>query len=359
MRPRDSLANSPPRGASNTALRGGQTRFVSATISPTVVFVYPHVLWLLLAIPLLGVWTWWRERRAGGLRFSDVGLTTGARSSWTVRLRWVPTILRMGALALGIVALARPQVLDVIRTKTAEGIDVMLVLDTSSSMQAEDFRPNRFEAARDVADSFVEGRVSDRVGLVAFAAEAYTQVPLTLDYNFLRRMLERVRIGRIEDGTAVGTALATAVNRLKETESTSKVVVLLTDGRNNRGEIDPATAAEIAATMEVRVYPIGVGASESRDASARHLEEQNAASSGVDEQMLRTVAQTTGGRYFSATSKDALKRIYEEIDRMETTEVDERVYTDREEWYPWFLGPAFGFVLLEVVLSTTVLRRFP
>ena len=323
-------------------------------------FANPHFLWLLLVVPGVGVWAWWRFRREGGLRYSDVSPVQGAPPSWTVRLRGLPAVLRMGALALGILALARPQMLDVIRTKTAEGIDVMLVLDTSSSMRAEDFQPNRFQAARDVAGSFVDGRVSDRVGLVVFAAEAFTQVPLTLDYNFLQRMLQRVRIGVVEDGTAVGTALATAVNRLKNTEATSKVVVLLTDGRNNRGEIDPATAAEIASTMGVRVYAIGVGASGEAPASTRsHFEERKPGASGVDEQMLRTVASSTGGRYFSASSKEALQRIYDEIDQMEKTEVDERVYTDREEWYPWFLGPAFALVLLDVLLSTTLFRRFP
>ncbi len=263
----------------------------------------------------------------------------------------------MGALALGVVALARPQVHDVIRTRTAEGIDVMLVLDTSSSMQAEDFQPNRFEAARDVAGSFVEGRVSDRVGLIVFAAQAYTQVPLTLDYDFLQRMLERVRIGVVEDGTAVGTALATATNRLRETEAESKVVILLTDGRNNRGEIDPATAAEVARSMGVRVYAIGVGAG--NEAPSVPSEGGQSGETGVDEEMLRAVASTTGGRYFSASSTEALRRIYDEIDEMEATEVDERVYTDRDEWYPWFLGPALALVLLEVVLSTTLFRRFP
>jgi Ca-activated chloride channel family protein len=326
-----------------------------------VTFANPHLLWLLLLVPLVGAWTWWRVRRPDGLRYSDVGLAAGAPASWRVRLRGLPAVLRMAALALGIVALARPQVQDVIRTKTAEGIDIMLALDTSSSMRAEDFRPNRFEAAQAVAGSFVEGRVSDRVGLIVFAAEAYTQVPLTLDYDFLRRMLERVSIGVVEDGTAVGTALATAVNRLKETEAESKVVVLLTDGRNNRGEIDPATAAEIASTIGVRVYAIGVGAAGDKSASLPpgHLEERQPGESGVDEQMLRTVASTTGGRYFSASSKEALRRIYDEIDAMEATEVDERVYTDREEWYAWFLGPAFALVGLEVLLATTVFRRFP
>lgn len=323
-------------------------------------FVNPRLLWLLVLVPLVGAWAWWRREEEGGLRYSDVGPAQGIPASWTVRLQGLPTVLRMGALALGIVALARPQMRDVIRTKTAEGIDIMMILDTSSSMRAEDFQPNRFQAARTVAGSFVEGRVSDRVGLVVFAAEAYTQVPLTLDYGFLQRMLERTRIGAVEDGTAVGTALATAVNRLKETESDSKVAILLTDGRNNRGEIDPATAAEIASTMGVRVYAIGVGASGDDAPSSRgHLEGQQPGEAGVDEQMLRTVAETTGGRYFSASSKEALQRIYDEIDEMEATEVDERVYTDREEWYPWVLAPAFVLVLLDVLLSTTLFRRFP
>jgi Ca-activated chloride channel family protein len=325
-----------------------------------VTFANPHFLWLLLVVPAVGVWAWWRHRREGGLRYSDVGPVRSVPASWAVRLRGLPTVLRMGALALGIVALARPQVHDVIRTQTAEGIDIMLALDTSSSMQAEDFRPNRFRAARTVASSFVEGRVSDRVGLVVFAAEAFTQVPLTLDYAFLQRMLERVQIGVVEDGTAVGTALATAVNRLKDTAADSKVVILLTDGRNNRGEIDPATAAEVARTMGVRVYAIGVGASgEAADVAERRLETRQPGAGGVDEQMLRTVAGTTGGRYFSASSKEALERIYEEIDEMEKTEVDERVYTDRDEWYPWALVPAFALVLLDVLLSTTLFRRFP
>lgn len=318
------------------------------------------MLWLLLVVPIIGAWRWWRWQGTRGLRYSDVGLARAVPSSWRVRLRGLPAVLRLTALTLGIVALARPQVEDVTRTKMAEGIDIMLALDTSSSMRAEDFQPNRFEAARDVAGSFVEGRVSDRVGLIVFAAEAYTQVPLTLDYGFLQRMLERTRIGRITDGTAVGTALATAVNRLRETESESKVVVLLTDGRNNRGEMDPATAAEIAQALDVRVYAIGVGSSDGADPpSEGRPAERQPGEAGVDEQMLRTVATTTGGQYFSATSTEALRRIYDEIDQLETTEVEERVYTDRRETYAWFLGPAALLVLLDVLLSATLLRRFP
>lgn len=323
-------------------------------------FVDPYVLWLLVAVPALGAWRWWRRRRAGGLRYSDTRPAQGAPVAWTVRGQWVPGALRMGALALGILALARPQTQETTKTKTAEGIDIMMVLDASSSMQAEDFRPTRFKAARRAADAFVEGRVSDRVGLVVFAAKAYTQVPLTLDYSFLRRMLEEVEIGAVEDGTAVGTALATAVNRLKDSEADSKVAILLTDGRNNRGQIDPQTAAEIARALSVRVYAIGVGSADESPTQTEPVPgERRGTTGGVDAEMLRSVAASTGGQYFSATDRDALERIYAEIDAMEATPVDERIYTDRTEQYPWFLGGALGLVLLEVALSTTLFRRFP
>ena len=323
-------------------------------------FVNPQLLWLLLAVPAVGAWTWWRRRRTTGLRYSDVGPVREAPIAWTVRLRWLPAALRMGALALGVLALARPQTEETTRTRTAEGIDIMMVLDASTSMQAEDFQPTRFEAAREAAGAFVEGRVSDRVGLIVFAAEAYTQAPLTLDYSFLQRMLEDVEVGAVEDGTAVGTALATAVNRLKDSEAESKVAILLTDGRNNRGQIDPRTAAEVARTMGVRVYAIGVGSSEDRDTWEEPLPQgQRDESAGVDAEMLRSVSMSTGGQYFSATNRDALERIYAEIDTMEATPVDERVYTDRTERYSWFLLPALGLALLEVGLSATLFRRFP
>ena len=320
------------------------------------------MLWLLLLVPLAGVWTWWRARGASGLTFSDVRTAQSVPRSWTAQLQWLPAALRMGALALGVIALARPQVENVVRTRSAEGIDIMLVLDTSTSMRAEDFRPNRFEAAKDVAGEFIDSRVSDRVGLVVFAAKAYTQAPLTLDYSFLQRMLEEVRVGVVEDGTAIGTALAMAVNRLKDTEAESKVVILLTDGQNNRGEIDPVTASEVAETMGVRVYSIGVGS----EGNAPFVVNRPFSGSQrqqlpveIDEEMLTTVAQTTGGRYFRATSKEGLRQIYDEIGEMETSAVDERVYTDVEERYPRYLLPALALVLLDVLLSTTLFRRFP
>jgi len=325
-------------------------------------FAHPDMLWLLSLVPLLAAWRWWRVRRAAGLRFSDVDAARSVASSWRVRLRSVPDLLKVAALVLGILALARPQERNVVRTQTAEGIDIMLVLDTSTSMRAEDFRPNRFEAARDVASEFIRGRVSDRVGLVVFAAKAYTQAPLTLDYSFLQKMLDEVRVGVIQDGTAIGTALAMAVNRLKKTEAESKVVILLTDGQNNRGEIDPITASEVAQAMNVRVYAIGVG---SRGTAPFVVDQPFAGQQRqmlpvqIDEDMLRTVAGNTGGRYFRATSKRALRDIYDEIGDLEKSEVDERIYTDVDERYPTFLIPGFGLLLLALTLQSTTLRRFP
>lgn len=326
-------------------------------------FAHPNWLWLLLLVPVLGAYEWWRLRNSrGGLRFSAVSVAKHLPSTWATRLRGLPALLRIGIVVLGIVALARPQEVDTIRTRNAEGIDIMLVLDTSTSMRAEDFTPNRFEAAREVAREFIHNRVSDRVGLVAFAAQAYTQAPLTLDYVFLQQMLDEVSVGVIEDGTAIGTALAMAVNRLKDTDAESKVAILLTDGQNNRGEIDPETAAEVAASMDVRVYSIGVGSRGKAPFVVDHPfagQRRQMVPVEIDEEMLQTVSETTGGQYFRATSKDGLRQIYEEIDALEKTEIDERVYTDRTERYPFFLWSALGLLLIEVFLTTSALRRFP
>src|SRR5690606_14408458 len=226
----------------------------------TTGFAHPELLALLALVLLVGVWEWWRARRRAGLRFSNVAPAKAAPPTLWARLRGLPAGLRLAALTLGIVALARPQDRNTVQERYAEGVDIMLVLDTSTSMRAQDFQPNRFEAARDVAAEFIRGRLSDRIGLIVFAAQAFTQTPLTLDYAFLLRMLGEVETGMIEDGTAIGTALATAVSRLKDSTAESKVVILLTDGQNNRGEIDPVTASDVAQAMGVRIYSIGVGA---------------------------------------------------------------------------------------------------
>ena len=324
-------------------------------------FAAPQLLWLLLLVPALGWWEWRKSRhKPTGLRFGNLRAVRSAPQTLRTRLRWLPATLRMGALALGVLALARPQELDTTRERNAEGIDIMLVLDTSTSMRAEDLRPNRFTAAKQVAAEFVRSRTSDRMGLVVFAAKAYTQTPLTLDYSFLLRMLSEVHIGMIEDGTAIGTALAMATARLEESKAQSKVAIVLTDGQNNRGEVDPRTAAEVAQTVGVRVYTIGVGRAEDGGSNGGSSPFFGPPSSGaIDEEMLTEVAQQTGGRYFRAESKGSLRTIYQDISQLEKTEIDERIYTDRTERYGLFLWPALGLVLLEVTLTSTVLRRFP
>ncbi len=252
--------------------------------------------------------------------------------------------------------LARPQVRDATVERSTEGIDIVLALDVSTSMTAEDFVPNRFEAAKAVAAEFVRGRESDRIGLVVFAAQAYTQAPLTLDYPFLLTMLQEVRMGLIEDGTAIGTALATATARLRDSEAASKVVILLTDGQNNRGQVDPQTAAEAAAALGVKVYAVGVGGD---GPSRRGPFGGFGPAPEVDEVALRRVAETTGGRYFRATDAQALRQIYDAISELERTEIEETVLLDVEERYPLFLWPALACLLAAVALSTTRLREVP
>ena len=318
-------------------------------------------LWLiaLAALPL----AWWVARRRGeasALRFSAADDAEALPTTGWARLGWLPGALLAGAYALGVVAMARPQEFDAVRERTAEGIDIVLALDISTSMTAEDFAPNRFEAAKLVAAEFVRSRETDRVGLVVFAAQAFTQSPLTLDYPFLLTMLREVRMGLVEDGTAIGTAIATATARLRESSAQSKVVILLTDGRNNRGQVDPQTAAEAAAALGVKIYAIGVGGT---GGSIQGRTPFGGAfltpAPDVDEDALRGVAQTTGGRYFRATDATALRSIYAAIGELERTEIEETVTLDVTERYPWALWPALACLGLAVALSTTRLRRVP
>ena len=318
-------------------------------------------LWLLalLALPL-AVWAARRRGPSGALTFSAADDAAALPTSGWARLGWLPGALLAGAYALGVVAMARPQEFDAVRERTAEGIDIVLALDISTSMTAEDFAPNRFEAAKLVAAEFVRSRETDRVGLVVFAAQAFTQSPLTLDYPFLLTMLREVRMGLVEDGTAIGTAVATATARLRESSAQSKVVILLTDGRNNRGQVDPQTAAEAAAALGVKIYAIGVGG-ESGSVQGRMPFGGTFLSPApdVDEDALRGVAETTGGRYFRATDATALRSIYAAIGELERTEIEETVTLDVTERYPWALWPALGCLALAIGLSTTRLRRVP
>ena len=322
--------------------------------------------WLLLLLGLLPLLGWWHVARAqsrhGSLIHSDVAALAHAAGGERLWLKHLSAILRGLALVCLIVALARPQTGVTGENVIAEGIDIMLALDLSSSMLAEDLTPNRLDAVREVAAEFAAGRTNDRIGLVIFAGKAFTQAPLTLDHSVIDELLAELEVGLIEDGTAVGMGLATAVKRLQASEATSKVVILLTDGRNNRGEIDPVTAAQAAQALGVRVYTIGAGARgvaripvPDRFGGRRYVTTRV----DVDEDVLRTTAETTGGRYYRATDRESLEAIYEEIDRLETTEIQVENFTSYGERFAIPLVAGLLVLLLEVVLGRTWLRTLP
>ncbi len=326
-------------------------------------FEDPQLLILILAIPAL-VYLYVRRRRlrSGAIRYSDVEALKQSDARRSGRYRHGLFALRMVALVAFIVAFSRPQTGVTSETVSAEGIDIVLAIDVSSSMLAEDLEPNRLEAAKVVAADFVEGRVNDRIGLVVFAGEAFTQVPLTLDYSVVTDLLGQMEVGMIEDGTAVGMGLATAVKRLQASDAESRVVVLLTDGRNNTGEIGPVTAGQMAQALGVRVYTIGAGG----EGMARipiddpMLGRRYAnVEVDIDEASLREVAETTGGRYFRATDREGLGQIYEEIDALETTEIEVQNFTSYGELFHYPLAAGLLLLLVEVGLGQTVLRKLP
>lgn len=327
-------------------------------------FANPHILWLLAAIvPLTGYYVWRTMQGDATIRISSVeGLRHAPR---TVRyyLRHVPFALRCIALATLIVALARPQSAEHDTRTDAEGIDIVLAIDISGSMLARDFKPDRITAAKEVAGSFVADRYGDRIGLVVFAGEAFTQSPLTTDQSSLQTLLSRIRSGVIEDGTAIGNGLATAINRLRESDAKSKVVILLTDGVNNRGEIAPLTAAAIAQDYGIKVYTIGVGTMGEApypvfDQRGNLVQTVNMKVE-IDEEMLRKIARQTGGEYFRATDKQTLQSIYDRINGMEKSRVEVSEFTIlHEEYLVWVLA-ALAALLLEFIVSRLILKRIP
>jgi Ca-activated chloride channel family protein len=326
-------------------------------------FENPLMFGLLALLPVLVFIHRRRDARGRAtLRFSAVNAAreTGlARGPWAFR---IPGILRFLVLAAIVVALARPQTGLTSESIQTEGIDIVMAMDVSSSMLAEDLEPNRLEAAKQVAAEFARGRRNDRIGLVAFAGQAYTQAPLTLDYGVITGLLSELEVGMIEDGTAVGMGLATAVKRLQASDAESKVVVLLTDGRNNRGEIGPATAAQMAQALGVRVYTIGAG---TRGTARVPVDDPFQGRRYVnmrvdlDEPTLQEVAELTGGRYFRATDRESLEAVYAEIDELETTEIQVENFTRYEERFPPLLGAGLLLLVLEVGLGQTALRKLP
>ncbi len=331
-------------------------------------FADPWALLLLLGLPPL-MFLYWRRQRAAALpawRFSTLRLMAGAPPSWRARARHLLFVGRLLGLALIIAALARPQsgsTRDVVR---GEGIDIMLVLDMSGSMAAEDFQPqNRLQVAKEVVKEFVRGRQYDRIGLVVFARQSYLQCPLTLDYDILTRLVDQIELApdmKLDDGTAIGVAIGTAVNHLKDSTAKSRIVVLLTDGNNNAGPIDPLTAAQAAHALGVKVYTIGAGRPDDAPVTVRDpvLGVQRVSMpTELDEETLRQVAETADGLYFRATDANALRQIYQKISQMEQSKVEIKRYTRYRELAGWFLAPALAFLALEWVLRQSWLRTLP
>ena len=326
-------------------------------------FASPYFLWLLAVIPLMVVYYVWRTRQGGAsIQVSTIDGVAEAPRTVRYYLRHLPFALRCAAVALLIVALARPQSVDEGSTSNTEGIDIVLAIDISTSMLAQDLQPDRIQAAKQVAGNFITDRPGDRIGLVAFAGEAFTQSPLTTDQGTLQTLLGRLRSGVVEDGTAIGNGLATAINRLRESNAKSKVIILLTDGVNNQGQIAPMTAAEIAKAQGIRVYTIGVGTEGMAPYPAidmfGNLTFVNQKVE-IDEKVLKAISDMTGGRYFRATDKEKLKAVYDEINQLEKSKIEVMKHISYHELFLTWALAALGLLFTEFLLSNLVLKRIP
>jgi len=327
-----------------------------------IVFAYPWVLYFLAIIPLMIAWYIFRGMKIqSSVKYSSLNIFKDVPSTLREKLRHIPFAIRLIAIGLLIVALARPQNFTSGENVSTEGIDIAMVLDISGSMLAEDFKPNRLEAAKNVIDEFVEGRISDRIGLVIFSREAFTQCPLTIDYSVLRNLLLDIRTGMIEDGTAIGNGIANGINRLKESDAKSRIIILLTDGVNNAGEVDPISAAEIAKAFGIRIYTIGVG---TRGEAPYPVQtpfgtRYQMVPVDIDEAMMTNIAEITGGQYFRATNNRALAEIYEKIDKLEKTKIEITSYKNASEKYHSWLWGGLVLLLIELGLSRTILRKLP
>lgn len=325
-----------------------------------------YFLLLLLLIPYLIWYLLYRKKSEPTMRMSDTFAYQYAHKSLRVRLMWLPTLLRLMTFILIVIVLARPQTHNSWGKRTVEGIDIMLAMDVSTSMLAEDLKPNRIEAAKDVASEFISGRPDDNIGLTIFAGEAFTQCPMTTDHTSLINLLQNVRTdiaarGLIEDGTAIGMGLANAVGRLKDSKTKSKVVILLTDGSNNMGDISPLTAANIAKSFGIRVYTIAIG---SKTMAPYPMQVGGTTQyvnlrADVDVETLSEIAATADGHFYRATNTAELKKIYDDIDKLEKTKMDVKKFSKRYDAYQPFAFAAFVSMLMEVLLRLVVFRRIP
>ncbi len=331
-----------------------------------MIFHNPLLLVFLVIIPPL-IYSYFRSKGSNQVVFPSLGALKKTKPSFAQRYRHILIALRSAALVLMVIALARPQYGNEQTKVATEGIDIVLAVDVSGSMLAEDFeirgqRYNRLHIIKPVVKDFILQRTNDRIGLVVFAGRPYTQCPMTLDHDMLLQLLEKVEIGMVEDGTAIGSALGSSIERLKDTKAKSKVIILLTDGRNNAGEIDPLTAAEIARTFGIKVYTIGAGTKglapfPALDIFGNRVMKQ--VKIDIDDDALREIAKITDGNYYRATDTESLKEIYRQIDKLEKTESEVTQYTEYKELFHYFLLPAFGFLLIELGLKKTRLRKLP
>jgi len=327
-------------------------------------FENPEFFWLLLLLPLaIGWYIWKRNKQTAALKISSTKGFRG-KSGLLPKLRPVLFILRLLTLALIITAMARPRTVDVsTQSSSTQGIDIVMAIDVSASMLARDLQPTRLEATKNVAEEFIKDRPADRIGLVVYAGESFTKTPITSDKSIVLDALEGIEYNNVlENGTAIGSGLATAVNRIKDSDAESKVIILLTDGVNNSGFIDPNTASELALEFGIRVYTIGVG-SNGMALSPTPILPNGRFQYGnvpveIDEELLTQIASTTGGKYFRATDNEKLEAIYEEIDALEKTEIEEFRYYNYDEKYRPLVLLAGGLLLLEVLLRMTVFRSF-
>lgn len=325
-------------------------------------FANSYVLYFLLLIPAFVFWYLKKNKKnTPDITFSSLSIFKGIKPTLKEKLQHLPFVLRIIALSAFIIALARPQTFSTGEDVYTEGIDIAMLLDISGSMLAEDFKPNRLDAAKNVIDEFVAGRTTDKIGLVIFASQSFTQCPLTIDYAVLRNLLSEIKSGMIEDGTAIGTAIANGVNRLKDSDAKSKVIILLTDGVNNSGEIDPVTASQIAEKFGIRIYTVGVGTRGQAPYPVQTpwgIRYQNVPVE-IDEAVLTKVAETTGGKYFRATNNKKLKEIYEEIDQLEKTRVEITSYRNARELFYGWVGGGLLLLLMELGLVRTYLKGLP
>jgi Ca-activated chloride channel homolog len=325
-------------------------------------FGQPWMLLLLLLLPLL---LWWQlamqSRRQASLLISGITKVKGIRS-WKTRLRWLPFVCRMLCIVCIVVALARPQTRNDEELVNGEGVDIVLAIDVSGSMLAQDFTPNRMEAAKEVAANFVANRPTDRIGVVIFSGESFTLCPLTTDQQVLKTQIYNIQSGLLEDGTAIGSGLATSVDRLRSSKSKSKVVILLTDGENNGGQIPPLTAKELAKATGVKVYTIGVG---TEGFAQTPMQTQTGAvvmqreKVNIDEKLLTQIADETGGRYFRAKDNESLRNIYTDIDKLEKSRIEVTALKRYAEKFFPFAIAALAFLLTELVLRFTLFKKFP